>query len=426
MALVVLGDQFGDTGKGKLVDYLCHHKNIQICIRNNGGANAGHTVTTNTDETHKLHLLPCGVLNPDCKLVIGAGTVIDPIRLHEEISKYDVTNRLYISTEAHLVHDIYKTQDIDNDAILGIGTTGQGIGTTYAAKMLRYGLRAGDLFDKTKFAKKYATMLKMTQQSTIDNVISSDEFFSICEFMIPFITTDLPFFLIDKLLTSSYQRDLVAVIETAHSQMLDINHGTYPYVTSSSCDIGGVLSGLGIPPQAIKSSIMVTKIYSTRVGNGPFITELKDTELVKHIQNVGHERGATTGRLRRVGWLDLPILVRGLRMNGCTEVALMKFDLLKEFSEIKFCDYYYNPNTGDIQYEYVNYEDDEYLPHYVSFPISSDTDISTFRKISHVTKYPFLSNILNFLQDYLRARCNSRIIYIGVGPRREQIIDFSI
>lgn len=413
--IIVLGDQFGDTGKGKLVDYLS--SSASVCARTNGGANAGHTVSVN-NTSYKFHLLPSATLHKNCQLVLASNVVIDPLKLFEELQKYkeyDVLDRLFISGEAHLVPGLYKSLDEQLDNILKIGTTKQGIGPSYEAKAGRYGLRVFDLLDKPSFIKKYEALFDITNMPH-EGFISADDFYRECEFMIPMITDT----------TMMLLKNPSSVIEVAHGHMLDINHGTYPFVTSSSCDVGGVLSSLGVPHQDIKDVIIVTKIYSTRVGQGEFMTEIHDPELAKKIQTVGHEIGTTTGRVRRVGWMDLPMLVRGIRMNGCSNVAIFKFDLLEHFDVLKICDYYFDKTSGDILNIWttdVHINPGKYSPHYVSFQIQNVKDLNKCKTLGMLIHNPTIDAIVTFLKKHLHTWAGAAIGYIGVGPNRDEIID---
>lgn len=413
--IIVLGDFFGDVGKGKMVDYLAQTANT--CVRVNGGGNSGHEFSVN-GISYKFHLIPSASLNKHCQLVLASNVVIDPLKLYEEIQKYkdyDVENRLYISGEAHLVPGLYKSLDEQRDKTLNLSTTKMGIGPSYEAKAGRYGLRVFDLLDKPSFLKKYEQLFTITNIPPND-FITADEFYRECEFMIPMITDTTMMLLNEKNI----------LVEVAHGHMLDINHGTYPFVTSSACDVGGVLSSIGVPHQNVSDVIMVTKIYSTRVGNGAFITEIHDASLAKHIQTVGHEVGTTTGRTRRVGWMDLPCLVRGIRMNGCSCVAIFKFDLLEYFEYIKICDYYFDKTTGDILNIWttdVHLNPDKYLPHYVTFDIKNVKDLKSIKTIDALCKNPSLNDIVSFLRKYLNTWAGATIGYIGTGPNRDEIID---
>ena len=413
--IIVLGDAFGDCGKGKMVDYLAQTANT--CVRVNGGGNSGHEFSVN-NVSYKFHLLPSASLNKHCQLVLASNVVIDPLKLFEEIQKYkdyDVENRLFISGEAHLVPGLFKSLDERLEKTMNIGTTKQGIGPAYEAKAGRYGLRVFDLLDKPSFIKKYEQLFTITNMLPTD-FITGDDFYRECEFMIPLITDTTMMLLKEK----------SVLVEVAHGHMLDINHGTYPFVTSSTCDVGGVLSSIGVPHQKISDVILVTKIYSTRVGNGEFMTEIHDAELATKIQTVGHERGTTTNRVRRVGWMDLPMLVRGIRMNGCSCVAIFKFDLLEFFEYIKICDYYFDKISGDILDVWttdVHLNPGKYLPHYVTFQINGVKDLKNAKTMSALCGNPSLNEIIKFLRNYLYSHAGATIGYIGIGPNRDEIID---
>ncbi len=343
---VVLGAQWGDEGKGKIVDYLA--KNADIIARFNGGNNAGHTVMNDLGE-FQLHLVPVGVLRPGKMGVIGNGCVVDPKALLKEMDYLrgrgvDVGERLMISDRAHLIMPYHVCLDNLSEKAKGaqaIGTTGTGIGPAYADKASRIGIRASDLLDLDALQVTLEKALGH-HNAIIANVyhedpISSEKVFEQCEDWAGRLASNIgP---VEEYVYDALEADKTVLIEGAQGAMLDLAYGTYPYVTSSNPTIGGVSTGLRIQPRQISSVIGVLKAYSTRVGNGPFVTELLD-EVGEHIREIAHEVGGTTGRDRRVGWLDVPAARYSARVNGYTSLALTRLDILDHLSTIRICTAY--------------------------------------------------------------------------------------
>lgn len=339
---VILGSQWGDEGKGKIVDLLS--ENYDIIARYQGGANAGHTIVLN-GKKYVLHLIPSGILHPHTVCVIGNGVVIDPIALMEEIKMLenegiDVHNRLFISHKAHLIMPYHKLMDkiSESKSATAIGTTGRGIGPSYIDKFSRVGIRIVDLLDRDKFEKLLRQNIEAKNQ--ILRKLYNYEELNIEEIIEKYLEFDKlidPFIKDTTYLLNQSIRDGKNVLaEGAQGAMLDVDHGTYPFVTSSNPTVGGACTGLGIPPTAINRVIGVVKAYTTRVGNGPFPTELDD-EMGELLRKQGVEFGATTGRPRRCGWLDLPQLNYSLMLNGVTEIAITKIDVLSGIEQIKVC-----------------------------------------------------------------------------------------
>ena len=341
---VIVGSQWGDEGKGKIVDLL--GKGADIVARYQGGANAGHTIVIDGKQT-VLHLVPSGILAGDTKCVIGNGVVIDPIALLDEIKMlesqgFSVKDRLFISRKAHLIMPYHKILDqaIEEQKESGceIGTTGRGIGPAYNDKTTRSGIRIIDLADKKGFEEKLRVNIKSINKflknvydhEEIDAEETIREFSGYHEKMEPFICD------VTVMLNEAIKNDERIFVEGAQGALLDLDHGTYPFVTSSNPTSGGACTGLGIPPTAIDKVIGVVKAYCTRVGNGPFPTELEDAtgELLR---KVGAEFGATTGRPRRCGWLDLVALKYSVMINGISDIALTKLDVLDNMPEIQVC-----------------------------------------------------------------------------------------
>jgi adenylosuccinate synthase len=338
---VVVGAQWGDEGKGKIVDLLS--REVDVVARYQGGANAGHTIVFDNTKV-VLHLIPSGILHPGVQCVIGNGTVIDPVALMEEIRMLeemgvDVPGRLHISHKAHLIMPYHKALDAMREkGAGGIGTTGRGIGPAYFDKALRVGIRIVDLLDREGLRDKLRVNLeekdKLLQTiygaEPLDVEAIIDEYVNFDARIDPFITDTT------HLLNNAIAEGKRVLAEGAQGALLDLDHGTYPFVTSSNPTSGGACTGLGIPPTSISDVLGVVKAYSTRVGLGPFPTEL-DNEIGELLRSEGHEFGATTGRSRRCGWLDIPALKYSFLVNGVTEVALTKLDVLGALDEIRIC-----------------------------------------------------------------------------------------
>ncbi|KAH9282914.1 Adenylosuccinate synthetase [Echinococcus granulosus] len=341
---VVVGAQWGDEGKGKIVDMLSARCDV-IC-RCQGGNNAGHTVVVD-DTQYFFHLVPSGIIRSDTMCVIGNGVEIDTLTKQ---GVPDVESRIRISESAHLVFDVHRRVDELEEEARGryiIGTTKRGIGPTYASKVSRRGLRVVDLVgDWNIFCERYESLVGFYKSHyptlNVDVKRSLEELSSYRDRLRPMVRNIA--FLVNKFAMVDTHRLLV---ECAQSTMLDIDFGTYPYVTSSNCSVGGVCTGLGLPPSRIGSVFGVCKAYTTRVGSGAFPTELTG-ELAEKLQTVGHEFGVTTGRKRRVGWLDTVVLRYAHMINNFTAIALTKLDVLDDFDEVKIAKDYIDPTTGEV------------------------------------------------------------------------------
>jgi adenylosuccinate synthase len=340
--IVVVGAQWGDEGKGKVVDYLSG--SFDYIARCAGGHNAGHTVIIGA-QRYVLQLIPCGILRPGRSAVIGPGVVVDPSALVREIDMLkeagvDVNGRLFLSDRAHLILPYHRQVEKAAEAARGaskIGTTSRGIGPTYEDKMARRGLRVCDLVDAQCFRRKLEIVLK--EKAIIYHALSGenldttgvlDEAQRLAERVRGFVCDTA------SLLGRAMQQGKSVMIESAQGTMLDIDHGTYPYVTSSSASAGGACTGLGVPPTRINGVIGVTKAYTTRVGSGPFPTEMPDLE-AKEVRERGKEFGAVTGRPRRCGWLDLAVLRYAAMINGIDSLVVTKLDVFDTQSEIQIC-----------------------------------------------------------------------------------------
>src|SRR5437667_1366430 len=341
--IVVVGTQWGDEGKGKIVDILAPH--VNVVARFAGGNNAGHTVVAGR-EKYVLHTIPSGILHPGCRCVIGCGVVVDPGSLIEEMESLvqrgvTLDGNLFISKNAHLIMPYHPALDRASEAKLGkrrIGTTGKGVGPAYVDKAARAGIRMADLLNERLFREKLE--LNVAQKNRLLREIYDAQTFSVEEilnqylryagWLAPYITDTA--LLLSRWIDNGYS----VLFEGAQATLLDIDHGTYPYVTSSSAGAGGVLSGLGVPPSRIDGVIGIAKAYTTRVGAGPLPSEIGGA-LEQDLRDRGHEYGASTGRPRRCGWFDAVVVRYSMRVNGFDSLALTKLDVLDRLPEIKVC-----------------------------------------------------------------------------------------
>lgn len=399
---VLLGAVWGDEGKGKVVDYITPE--YDIVSRFQGGSNAGHTIMFD-GKKFVLHLIPSGIFN-DCINVIGNGVVIDPIELIKEIETLesigvDVKSSLIISDKAHLILPLHKLADREIEASKGeskIGSTLKGIGPAYTHKVSRNGIRVGDIFSDT-FEKKL-------QHIYDSNLIKENkDFFESCEKLKKYTILDTIYYLNQALIEG---KSILA--EGAQGTLLDVDFGTYPFVTSSNTTVGGVMTGLGIPPTKINNVIGIFKAYTTRVGSGPFPTELND-EIGNKIREIGKEFGATTGRARRCGWIDLPLLKYSCMVNGITELHMMKLDVLSNFEEIKVATDYIIDNNKTNQIPYDLNQIDSII--YKSFE-GWDEDITQAK--GFVDLPPNCNEFIKYIENYL----NIPIKLVSVGPERNQ------
>jgi adenylosuccinate synthase len=339
---ILIGSQWGDEGKGKIIDVLT--ANADWVVRYQGGNNAGHTVEVG-DQKYVLHLTPSGILREECKCVIGNGLVVDLVGLADELKELvargiSLENRLFISDRAHMVLPYHKALDGAKEGQRSesekIGTTKRGIGPAYSDKADRSGLRLGDILesDFSEMARTQAEAKNKILQAMGAEPLNIDEMLAeiqpAADYLRPFICDTVP------LLHEAVQNDDEILFEGAQGVMLDVDFGTYPFVTSSSTGAGGAPAGAGIPPHAIDRVVGIVKAYTTRVGEGPFPTELHD-ETGAHIAKVGHEFGATTGRPRRCGWFDGVVARYAAMLGGINEWALMKLDVLDNLETIKVC-----------------------------------------------------------------------------------------
>jgi adenylosuccinate synthase len=419
-AVVLLGAQWGDEGKGKATDLLGDQ--VDYVVRYQGGNNAGHTVVIG-DQKYALHLLPSGILSPNVIPVIGNGVVIDPAVLLTEIKGLNErginTSKLKISSNAHLITPYHRTIDKVSERFLGkskIGTTGRGIGPAYADKINRIGIRIQDLFDQSILKQKIEAALHDKNQIlvkvfnrkgiTVEEVI--DEYLGYAEILKPYVTDT------SLLLDQALQQGKVVLLEGSQGTLLDVDHGTYPFVTSSNPTAGGASTGSGIGPTKITRVIGILKAYTTRVGSGPFPTELFDED-GEALRKIGGEVGVTTGRNRRCGWFDAPIARYAVRVNGLTDFFLTKLDVLTGWEKIPVCVAYeidgkrveeLPASQSDFHHAKPIYE---YLPGWKE-------NISKAKSVADLPKNA--QEYVKFLEKISGAPMSA----IGVGPGRDETI----
>ena len=417
---VVVGTQWGDEGKGKIIDVLAGK--ADYILRFQGGNNAGHTVVVD-GEKFILHLLPSGMLHGNGKCIIGAGVVIDPKVLMEELeilkSKGIDTSKLYISDRAHIIMPYHIKLDEAKEEARGknqIGTTKRGIGPCYADKISRCGIRAVDLLDDSVFVEKLK--LNLEEKNSVLKKIYGKEPINFDEVYANYreYSFKMKDMIVDNVceINQALDEGKSVLFEGAQAMMLDINYGTYPYVTSSSPTTGGVTTGVGVPPSKIDRCIGVMKAYTTRVGSGPFITEL-DNKIGEYLREKGGEYGATTARPRRCGWFDGVVGKYAVMVNGLTDIVLTKMDVLTGLDEIKICTgYRYNNivlESFPASLEILN----EVEPIYETLP-GWEMDIS---QISNFVDLP--KNAKNFVER-IEELLKAPISMISVGPDRKQNI----
>ena len=416
---IIVGAQWGDEGKGKVVDLLSG--DADIVARYQGGANAGHTVCIG-EKQYVLHLLPSGMFHEAIVCVIGNGVVIDPTALMSEIAQLreagiGVDGRLLISHNAHLIMPYHKQLDVIREQTTEkIGTTGRGIGPAYIDKAMRNGIRIVDLLDRDVLARKITANLEEKnkiltrvygeQKIDVDAMIAEYQEFD--KAIDPFVT-DTALYL-NRALAAGKR----VIAEGAQGALLDVDHGTYPFVTSSNPTSGGACTGLGIPPTAVDDIVGIVKAYCTRVGNGPFPTELTDAT-GERLRAVGHEFGATTGRPRRCGWFDAVALRYSAMINGISRIAVTKLDVLDDFDEIRICVGYEARGKRLKSFPTDLPTLDAVTPVYESFP-------GWKRSISGATAYGELPPNARDYLDALARLSGTRIWLVSVGPRRTQTI----
>jgi adenylosuccinate synthase len=420
-ALVLIGAQWGDEGKGKATDQLGGA--VDYVVKFNGGNNAGHTVVVG-GETYALHLLPSGILSPGCTPVIANGVVVDLGVLFEEIEALEArgvdTSRLVLSADAHVIASYNRVLDRVTERFLGsrkIGTTGRGIGPTYADKMNRVGIRVQDLFDEKILRQKVEGALEVKNQVLVKvynrKAIAVD---AVVEELLGFVDRVRPMMAdTSLLLNAALDEGKTVLLEGGQATLLDVDHGTYPFVTSSNATSGGACTGSGIAPTRIDKVIAVIKAYTTRVGEGPFPTELLDDD-GERLRANGHEFGTTTGRPRRCGWYDAVIARYAARVNGVTDFVLTKLDVLTGWEKIPVCVAY---EVDGVRYDEMPMTQTAFhhaTPVYEFFDGWTE-DITTARRFEDLPKNAQL--YIRALEELSGAPFSS----VGIGPDREQTLE---
>lgn len=424
-AIAIIGAQWGDEGKGKATDLL--GTSVDYVVKFNGGNNAGHTVVIpqpdGSTEKYALHLLPSGILTPGCTPVIGNGVVVDLAVLFEELEALEArgvdVSRLRISANAHVIADYNRTVDKVTERFLGsrrIGTTGRGIGPTYADKMNRIGIRVQDIFDEKILTQKVESVLDLKNQIltkiynrravTVEATV--EELLAFADRLRPMVCDT------GLLLNQALDRGETVLLEAGQATLLDVDHGTYPFVTSSSATAGGACTGSGIPPRRLDRIIGIVKAYTTRVGEGPFPTELFD-DAGAHLSKVGAEFGTTTGRPRRCGWYDAVIARYAARVNGVTDFVLTKLDVLTGLEQVPVCVAY---DVNGVRHDEmpVNQSDFHHaVPIYEYFP-------GWWEDISGARTFEDLPANAQAYVKAVEAMSGARISAIGVGPSRDATI----
>jgi adenylosuccinate synthase len=419
-AVVIVGAQWGDEGKGKATDLL--GSRVDYVVKFNGGNNAGHTVVID-DETYALHLLPSGILTPGVTPVIGNGVVVDLGVMFEELDGLDArgidTSRLVVSANAHVIPPYNRVLDKVTERFLGsrrIGTTGRGIGPTYADKMNRVGIRVQDIFDEKILTQKIEGALDLKNQILakiynrraigVSEVV--DELQAYADRLRPMVADT------GLLLTEALADGRTVLLEAGQATLLDVDHGTYPFVTSSNATSGGACTGSGIPPTRIDRVVAILKAYTTRVGEGPFPTELYD-QWGEHLLKAGHEYGTTTGRPRRCGWFDAVIARYAARVNGVTDFVITKLDVLTGMEKVPICVAY---DVDGVRHDEMPMSQSDFhhaTPIYEELPGWWE-DITGCRRFEDLPANA---------QSYVRAleeMSGAPISVVGVGPGRDETV----
>lgn len=416
---VLLGLQWGDEGKGKIVDFLAPR--FDVIARFQGGPNAGHTLEFGGDK-HVLHQIPAGIFHSHIQNVVGSGMVLDVCIFKEEIEKLeakgiDCSQNLFLSKKAHLILPSHRALDKGRENAKGknkIGTTSKGIGPTYQDKIGRRGLRVGDILDPN-FETRYRTLVEhhcqilQDLETPFEKEQKEKEFLEAIAFTKKFQFTDSEYLISDAIQS---QKKILA--EGAQGSLLDVDFGSYPFVTSSNTIATGACTGLGIAPKHIGEVYGIFKAYCTRVGMGPFPTE-QDNEIGKTLRTVGNEFGATTGRERRCGWLDLPALKYAIMLNGVTQLFMMKADVLSHFEEVKVCTHYELPDsstTGRMPFDLNNVQ---VKPIYKSFKGWGELKVENSFE-------DFPSTFQEYL-NFVEAEVQVPITIVSIGPDRTQTIE---
>jgi adenylosuccinate synthase len=420
---VIVGTQWGDEGKGRFTDYLAEESSL--VVRYQGGHNAGHTIVVD-GEVFKIQLVPSGVLYPHVTPVIANGVVVDPAVLLAEIDMLEAkgvsTARLRLSGNAHLIMPYHQEIDRVTERYLGknkLGTTKRGIGPAYADKALRVGLRVQDLLDPKIFREKLdlalreknAVLAKAYNRLPLDNDAIAAQYLAMVPRLEPLIDDSV------HLIHGALERGERVLFEGAQATFLDLDHGTYPYVTSSNPVAGGVCTGAGVGPRAIDRVVGVVKAYTTRVGAGPFPTELHDGDPVGDVLvDRGHEYGTNTGRRRRPGWLDLVMIRHAVRLNSCTDIAITKLDVLAPFPELKICVAY--EDEHGTRYDHVPYHQSvihKVRPVYETLP-------GWQGEIDTATTLADLPDAARAYVARIEELAGVPVSFVGVGPARDQTL----
>ncbi len=418
--VVVVGSQWGDEGKGKVIDFLA--READVVIRGQGGNNAGHTVVVG-DRKYALHLIPSGILNPDTVNLIGNGVVFDPEGFFNEIDQLNAngvnTANIRVSDRAHLIFPYHKQIDRLMEEARGdnkIGTTQKGIGPCYMDKVERTGLRVCDLMEPASFrekasrliAQKNVLMERLYGAAPLDGEEIISRYLAYGQRLAPFVDDT------GVIAHEAVMAGKKVLLEGAQGTLLDVDLGTYPYVTSSHPTSGGFTIGSGIGPNRIETVIGITKAYTTRVGKGPFVTELEN-EIGDRIREAGHEYGTTTGRPRRCGWLDLVVVDYAARVNGMTGIALMLLDVLTGFDEVKICTAYQVDGREQRHFPASLELLDRCEPVYTTLPGWQEdiTGVQRFEELPRAAQ-----DYIRFIEDYLGIPAQ----LISVGPRRDQTL----
>ena len=409
---LIVGLQWGDEGKGKIVDRMA--RDYEVVARFAGGHNAGHTIVTG-GKKYALHLIPSGILNPDAVNVIGNGVVVCPANLLKEMSQFDdLRGRLWLSDKAHLILPYHQLIDQAKERMRGakaIGTTGRGIGPAYADKIARSGHRVGELTDVETLFEKVTDYLEQNRPifaamgvEMPDPRKLHDDLLRYRDALAPFVTDT----------TQMLWRDLAegrrVLLEGAQGTMLDIDHGTYPYVTSSSTVAGGACTGTGLSPKQIGKVTGIAKAYCTRVGNGPFPSEEHSAD-GDRLREQGHEFGTTTGRPRRCGWFDAVAIRHACALNGCDQIALMKLDVLDGFETIKICVGY---EFEGERIDYVPYDLERVKPIYETFP--------GWERVEGIREYEALPDSAKAYIETIEKVSGVRVGLISTSPDRDDTI----
>ncbi len=418
--IVVVGAQWGDEGKGKATDQLGDQ--VDYCVRYSGGNNAGHTIVVG-GEKYALHLLPSGILNPKCVPVIGNGVVVDLDVLFGEISGLAArgvdASHMIISANAHIIASYHQVIDKVTERFLGkakIGTTGRGVGPAYSDKVNRIGLRIQDLFDESvlrlkveaSLEQKNHVLVKIYNRRALDPVQITEHLLSYADQIRPHVAD------VSRVLNDALDADKVVLFEGAQAHHLDVDHGTYPYVTSSNPVAGGACVGTGVGPTRIDRVVGIAKAYTTRVGEGPMPTELLDDD-GDRLREIGVEFGTTTGRKRRCGWFDALVVESAAKANAFTDIFLTKLDVLTGWERIPVCVGY---RVNGTRYEIMPLTQSDFAR---AEPIYEELDGWT-EDITTCRNFDDLPKNTQAYVNRLEELCGARISGIGVGPSREQSI----